>query len=116
MHEEKKDGNGDNDYLDDVDDQSRVSAVSRYSIRSTLTSRSHQATEDKLRHIRKEKGQQVIAKLSSRSDIVERELKVQKDYHLSHQYVPAIISVYHTVKHAAYHAEAMAETGYCINM
>jgi len=114
LHEEKKDG-GDNDYLEDYDDQSQVSAVSRHSIRSTLSSRSQQTIEDKLRHIRKEKGQQVIAKLTSRSDVVERELKVRKDFHLSRHYVPAIISVHHTVQHAAY-SEAMAEPGYCITM
>lgn len=114
LHEEKKDG-GDNDYLEDFDDQSHVSAVSRHSIRSTLTSRSQQTIDDKLRHIRKEKGQQVIAKLTSRSDVVERELRVRKDFHLSRHYVPAIISVHHTVQHAAY-SEAMAEPGYCITM
>jgi Protein kinase domain/Ankyrin repeats (many copies)/IQ calmodulin-binding motif len=114
LHEEKKEGN-DNDYLEDYDDQSHVSGMSRHSIRSTLTTRSQQTIEDKLRHIRKEKGQQVIAKLTSRSDVVERELKVRKDYHLSRHYVPAIISVHHTVQHAAY-SEAMAEPGYCITM
>lgn len=113
LHEEKKDG--ENDYLEDIDDQSFVSAVSRHSIRSTLTSRSQHTIEEKLRHIRKEKGQQVIAKLTSRSDVVERELKVRKDHHLSRHYVPAIISVHHTVQHAAY-SEAMAEPGYCITM
>jgi serine/threonine protein kinase len=114
LHEEKKES-ADNDYLEDFDDQSQVSAMSRNSIRSTLTSRSMQTIEDKLRQIRKEKGQQVIAKLTSRSDIVERELKVRKDFHLSRHYVPAIISVHHTVQHAAY-SEAMAEPGYCITM
>jgi hypothetical protein len=113
LHEEKKDG--ENDYVEDMDDQSFVSAVSRHSIRSTLTSRSQHTIEEKLRHIRKEKGQQVIAKLTSRSDVVERELKVRKDHHLSRHYVPAIISVHHTVQHAAY-SEAMAEPGYCITM
>ncbi|CAB9502044.1 Myosin type-2 heavy chain [Seminavis robusta] len=114
LHDER-DQNGDNDYLEDWDDSSQVSAISRNSIRSTLTSRSQQTIEDKLRQIRKEKGQQVIAKLTSRSDVVERELKVRKDYHLSRHYVPAIISVHHTVQHAAY-SEAMAEPGYCITM
>ncbi len=114
IHDEKKDG-GDNDFVEEYDDHSIVSAVSRASMRSTLTSRSQQTIEDKLRHIRKEKGQQVIAKLTSRSDVVERELKVRKDHHLSRHYVPAIISVHHTVQHAAY-AEAMAEPGYCITM
>jgi serine/threonine protein kinase len=64
---------------------------------------------------RKKKGTQVISKLTSRSDIVERELKVRKQYHLSRHYVPVIISVHHTVQHAAY-AEAMAEPGYCVTM
>lgn len=114
LHEEKKEGN-ENDYIEDYDDQSHVSGVSRHSMRSTLTSRSQQTIEDKLRHIRKEKGQQVIAKLTSRSEVVERELKVRKDFHLSRHYVPAIISVHHTVQHAAY-SEAMAEPGYCITM
>ena len=110
-----EDTGGENDQVEDWDDQSQVSAGSRNSIRSTLTSRSQQSVEDKLRVIRKEKGQQVIAKLTSRADIVERELKVRKEYHLSRHYVPAIISVHHTVQHAAY-SEAMAEPGYCITM
>jgi serine/threonine protein kinase len=114
LHDERDQAN-DNDYLEDWDDSSQVSAISRNSIRSTITSRSQQTIEDKLRQIRKEKGQQVIAKLTSRSDVVERELKVRKDYHLSRHYVPAIISVHHTVQHAAY-SEAMAEPGYCITM
>lgn len=114
IHEDKNDG-GDNDYVEEWDDTSQVSAISRNSIRSTLTSRSQQSIEDKLRQIRKEKGQQVIAKLTSRADIVERELKVRKEHHLSRHYVPAIISVHHTVQHAAY-SEAMAEPGYCITM
>lgn len=112
LHEDKKE---ENDYVEDWDDTSQMSGVSRNSIRSTITSRSQQSIEDKLRHIRKEKGQQVIAKLTSRSDVVERELKVRKDHHLSRHYVPAIISVHHTVQHAAY-SEAMAEPGYCITM
>jgi serine/threonine protein kinase len=114
LHEEKKE-NGENDYVEDCDDHSHVSGISRTSLRSTITSRSIQTIEDKLRHIRKEKGQQVIAKLTSRSDVVERELKIRKDYHLSRHYVPAFISVHHTVQHAAY-SEAMAEPGYCITM
>ena len=114
IHDDKKDGE-DNDYLEDWDDSSQVSAMSRNSMRSTLTSRSQQTIEDKLRQIKREKGQQVIAKLTSRADVVERELKIRKDYHLSRHYVPAIISVHHTVQHAAY-SEAMAEPGYCITM
>eukprot|EP00547_Thalassionema_nitzschioides_P000618 CAMPEP_0194212660 /NCGR_PEP_ID=MMETSP0156-20130528/12686_1 /TAXON_ID=33649 /ORGANISM="Thalassionema nitzschioides, Strain L26-B" /LENGTH=2037 /DNA_ID=CAMNT_0038940531 /DNA_START=168 /DNA_END=6281 /DNA_ORIENTATION=+ len=111
IHEDK----GGNDYVEDCDDFSQVSSMSKSSIRSTLSSRSQQSVDDKLRLIRKEKGQQVIAKLTSRADIVERELKVRKEYHLSRHYVPAIISVHHTVQHAAY-SEAMAEPGYCITM
>lgn len=114
LHEEKRD-QALNNVVEDYDDMSVTSALSRQSIRSTLSSRSQQSVDDKLRQIRKEKGQQVIAKLTSRSDIVERELKVRKDYHLSRHYVPAIISVHHTVQHAAY-SEAMAEPGYCITM
>eukprot|EP00934_Nitzschia_sp_Nitz4_P002613 Nitzschia sp. Nitz4//scaffold49_size126201//105987//112119//NITZ4_003659-RA/size126201-augustus-gene-0.4-mRNA-1//1//CDS//3329553200//2603//frame0 len=113
LHEEKNDGA--DDYVEEWDDASHVSGVSKVSMRSALTSRSHQSIEDKLRHIRREKGQQVIAKLTSRSEIVERELKIRKDFHLSRHYVPAIISVHHTVQHAAY-SEAMAEPGYCITM
>lgn len=113
LHEEKNDG-GD-DYVEEFDDASHVSGMSKASMRSAITSRSHQSIEEKLRHIRREKGQQVIAKLTSRSEVVERELKIRKDYHLSRHYVPAIISVHHTVQHAAY-SEAMAEPGYCITM
>jgi len=115
VHEDnKKDG----DYLDEWDDASHVSGLSRVSNRSTqsLSSRCSQVSiDEKMKQIKKEKGQQVIAKLTSRSDIVERELKIRKDYHLSRHYVPAVISVHHTVQHAAY-SEAMAEPGYCITM
>lgn len=114
LHEEKTENAAD-DYLEEWDDNSHVSGLSKTSVRSSLTSRSQQSIEDKLRHIRREKGQQVIAKLTSRSEIVERELKIRKEYHLSRHYVPAIISVHHTVQHAAY-SEAMAEPGYCITM
>eukprot|EP00584_Thalassiosira_punctigera_P000378 CAMPEP_0172539274 /NCGR_PEP_ID=MMETSP1067-20121228/10496_1 /TAXON_ID=265564 ORGANISM="Thalassiosira punctigera, Strain Tpunct2005C2" /NCGR_SAMPLE_ID=MMETSP1067 /ASSEMBLY_ACC=CAM_ASM_000444 /LENGTH=2104 /DNA_ID=CAMNT_0013324925 /DNA_START=492 /DNA_END=6806 /DNA_ORIENTATION=- len=115
VHEDnKKDG----DYLDEWDDASHVSGLSRVSNRSnqSLSSRCSQVSiDEKMKQIKKEKGQQVIAKLTSRSDIVERELKIRKDYHLSRHYVPAVISVHHTVQHAAY-SEAMAEPGYCITM
>ncbi|KAL7521135.1 hypothetical protein ACHAWX_005834, partial [Stephanocyclus meneghinianus] len=115
IHEDnKKDG----DYLDEWDDASHVSGLSRMSSHSThsLSSKCSQVTIDqKLKQIKNEKGQQVIAKLTSRSDIVERELKIRKDYNLSRHYVPAVISVHHTVQHAAY-SEAMAEPGYCITM
>jgi len=114
LHEDKADDTL-GDYVEEWDDSSYVSALSKNSARSTVSNRSHQSIEEKLRCIRKERGQQVIAKLTSRSDIVERELKVRKEYHLSRHYVPAIISVHHTVQHAAY-SEAMAEPGYCITM
>jgi len=113
LHEDKKDET--NNFVEDWDDSSQISGMSKNSVRSNLTARSQQTIEDKLRHIRKEKGQQVIAKLTSKSDVVERELKVRKEFHLSRHYVPAIISVHHTVQHAAY-SEAMAEPGYCITM
>lgn len=113
IHEDnKKDG----DYLDEWDDASHVSGLSRMSSHSSnsLSSKCSQVTIDKkMKQIKKEKGQQVIAKLTSRSDIVERELKIRKDYHLSRHYVPAVISVHHTVQHAAY-SEAMAEPGMLI--
>lgn len=115
VHEDnKKDG----DYLEEWDDASHVSGLSRMSSRSnqSLSSRASQMNiDEKMKQIKKEKGQQVIAKLTSRSDIVERELKVRKEYNLSRHYVPAVISVHHTVQHAAY-SEAMAEPGYCITM
>jgi len=115
IHEDnKKDG----DYLDEWDDASHVSGLSRVSSRSStsLSSRCSQVSiDEKIKKIKKEKGQPVIAKLTSRSDVVERELKIRKDYHLSRHYVPAVISVHHTVQHAAY-SEAMAEPGYCITM
>jgi len=72
------------------------------------------ATE-KLEFIQNEKGVKVIAKLTSRSDIANSELSKRKDYCLSHHYVPSIISIHHTMQHAAY-SEAMAEPSYCITM
>lgn len=71
--------------------------------------------EQKLEFVRNEKGLKVIAKLTSRSDIVDAELSKRKDYDLSRNYVPAILSIHHTMLHAAY-SEAMAEPSYCITM
>lgn len=71
--------------------------------------------KQKLEFVQAEKGVKVIAKLTSRSDIVDAELSRRKDYDLSRHYVPAIISVHHTMQHAAY-SEAMAEPSYCITM
>ena len=111
LHEDKRD----DDYIEDFDDTSLMSGNSKSTSHSAMTARSQHSVNEKLRQIRKEKGQQVIAKLTSRADVVERDLKVRKDYQLSRHYVPAIISVHHTVQHAAY-SEAMAEPGYCITM
>mmetsp|Transcript_24499 Transcript_24499/g.40163 ORF Transcript_24499/g.40163 Transcript_24499/m.40163 type:complete len:696 (+) Transcript_24499:3-2090(+) len=71
--------------------------------------------KQKLEFVQNEKGVKVIAKLTSRSDIVEAELSKRKDHGLSRHYVPSIISVHHTMQHAAY-SEAMAEPSYCITM
>jgi hypothetical protein len=107
------------DNVEDMDDDvSLTSRKTHRTIRTTAASLALEtgvqaSVEDKLRQIRNEKGQQVIAKLTSRSDIVERELRVRKDFKLSRHYVPAILSVHHTVQHSAY-SEAMAEPGYCI--
>lgn len=70
---------------------------------------------EKLSFIKNEKGKRVVAKLTSRSDIVDAELSKRKDYEISRHYVPAIISVHHTIQHAAY-SEAMAEPSFCITM
>jgi ankyrin repeat protein len=115
LHEQKSNENPGDDYVEEFDDNTIISATSKLSHRSAMTSRTQHSIDEKLRHIRREKGQQVIAKLTSKSEIVERELKIRKDYHLSRHYVPAVISVHHTVQHAAY-SEAMAEPGYCITM
>ena len=71
--------------------------------------------KQKLEYIKNEKGVRVIAKLTSRSDIVNAELSKRQEYQLSRHYVPAIMSVHHTIQHAAY-SEAMAEPSYCITM
>ena len=71
--------------------------------------------KQRLDFIQNEKGRRVIAKLTSRSDIVEAELSMRKDYELSRHYVPAIMSIHHTMLHAAY-SEAMADPSYCITM
>jgi len=114
LHEDKGD-DALGDHREDLDDASQISGMSNRSMRSSRSTRSQLSIEEKIRNIRKEKGQQVIAKLTSRSHVVERELKVRKEFRLSRHYVPAIISVHHTVQHAAY-SEAMAEPGYCITM
>jgi len=97
------------------DDATVQSGVSMRSQRSAISLRSQHSVDEKLRQIHKERGQQVIAKLTSRSDVVERELRIRRDYRLSRNYIPIILSVHHTVQHAAY-SEAMAEPGYCITM
>ena len=71
--------------------------------------------KQKLAFVQNEKGIKVIAKLTSRSDIVDAELSKRKDYKLSRHYVPPIMSVHHTMLHAAY-SEAMADPSYCITM
>jgi len=71
--------------------------------------------KEKLEFVQNEKGVKVIAKLTSRSDIVDAELSKRKDYNLSRHYVPAILSVHHTIQNAAY-SEAMAEPSYCVTM
>merc|ERR1712238_38249 len=115
IHEEKPADHQADAVVEDFDDATVVSYTSKMSCRSALTTRTQHRIDEKLRLIRREKGQQVIAKLTSKLEIVERELKIRKDYHLSRHYVPAVISVHHTVQHAAY-SEAMAEPGYCITM
>ena len=123
IHDETR-SSRERDFVEDIDDDdnSLASGVTTRSERTTvpvLTQKSHSAAsitvEERLYQIRKEKGQQVIAKLTSRSEVVERELRVRKQFKLSRNYVPAIMSVHHTVQHAAY-SEAMAEPGYCITM
>lgn len=71
--------------------------------------------KQKLEFVKKEKGLKVIAKLTSRSDIVDAEISKRRDYDLSRHYIPSIISIHHTMLHAAY-SEAMAEPSYCITM
>lgn len=71
--------------------------------------------DEKLKTIKNEQGKPVIAKLTSRSDIANSEMSKREEHQLSRHYVPAIISVHHTIQHAAY-AEAMAEPSYCITM
>merc|ERR1719491_323258 len=101
IHEEKPAGHQADAVVEDFDDATVVSYTSKMSCRSALTTRTQQRIDDKLRLIHREKGQQVIAKLTSKSEIVERELRIRKEYHLSRHYVPAVISVHHTVQHAA---------------
>lgn len=107
-----KDDDGE-DYTDDWDDD--LSQVSDASGRAKSNEEANMSVADKLKLIRNEKGQHVIAKITPRSDIVERELKVRKDFNLSRHYVPSVISVHHTVHHGAYQ-NASAEAAYCITM
>lgn len=109
---EKKD-NGDDDRADDWDDS--LSLTSDSSARAKSNKEMNLSVADKLKLIRNEKGRHVIAKITPRSDIVERELKIRKDYNLSRHYVPSVISVHHTIHHGAYQ-NASAEPAYCITM
>lgn len=105
------------EYYETWDDASRFSdgTKSTKSTKNTWSSRSQQSVGDRLKYIESEKGRLVIAKLTPKADIVDREIRVRNDFGLSKHYVPPIISVYHTSRHAAYSA-AMTEPGYCITM
>ena len=101
--------------MEDWDDFSNHSAGSKSKNHYARTCLSKQSLEDKLLLIRKKQGQKVIASINSRADMVYRELKLRKDYNLSIQYVPAIISVNHKLQHAAY-SKSMEDPGYFIAM
>ena len=104
------------DYVDDWDDDlSHVSDSSKQGANTCGSEDSNMSVSEKLSLIRNETGTHVIAKITPRSDIVERELKIRKDFNLSRHYVPSVISVHHTVHHGAY-ANASAEPAYCITM
>jgi len=110
---ERKEGD-DRDYLEDWDDDlSQISNSSKPG--AVINDEANLSVAEKLKIIRHEKGQHVIAKITPRSDIVERELKIRKDFNLSRHYVPSVISVHHTVHHGAYQ-NASAEAAYCITM
>ncbi|KAK1740703.1 myosin family protein [Skeletonema marinoi] len=71
--------------------------------------------QQRLDFVQNEEGVRVIAKLTSRSDIADAEISTRQDYNLSRHYVPAVLSIHHTILNAAY-AEAMADPSYCITM
>ena len=104
------------DYTEDWDDDvSQMSESSGQGKKGEDTIDVNMSVAERLKLIRSEKGQHVIAKITPRSDIVERELKIRKDFNLSRHYVPSVISVHHTVHHGAYQ-NASAEPAYCITM
>lgn len=103
----------DDDYTEDWDDD--LSHTSNSSMRIKYDEEANLSVAEKLKLIRNEKGQHVIAKITPRSDIVERELKIRKDFNLSRHYVPSVISVHHTIHHGAYQ-NAQAEPAYCITI
>ena len=104
------------DYTEDWDDDmSQVSESSGPGKKKKDRIDVNLSVSEKLKLIRNEKGQHVIAKITPRSDIVERELRVRKEFNLSRHYVPSVISVHHTVHHGAYQ-NASAEPAYCITM
>jgi ankyrin repeat protein len=110
----KKEEADDGDYTEDWDDD--LSQMSDASKRGTMNDdEANMCVAEKLKLIRQEQGQHVIAKITPRSDIVERELRIRKDFNLSRHYVPSVISVHHTVHHGAYQ-NASAEPAYCITM
>ena len=71
--------------------------------------------KQRLEFVLNEEGSKVIAKLTARSDIADAEISVRKEYNLSRYYVPAVVSIHHTILNAAY-AEANADPSYCITM
>jgi len=71
--------------------------------------------QQRLDFAQSEEGVRVIAKLTSRSDIADAEISIREEYNLSRHYVPAVLSIHHTILNAAY-AEAMADPSYCVTM
>lgn len=103
------------DFTEDWDDDMSQKSESSILGRNGNDAGINLSVPERLELIRNEKGQHVIAKITPRSDIVERELKVRKEFNLSRHYVPSVISVHHTVHHGAYQS-ASAEPAYCVTM
>lgn len=103
------------DYTEDWDDDMSQASEKSGAGKKDTNNNANLSVPERLKLIREEKGQHVIAKITPRSDIVERELKTRKEFNLSRHYVPSVISVHHTVHHGAYQ-NASAEPAYCITM
>ena len=109
-YSEKQRGDG----LEDIDDSTAFSSPSTVSMQSVISNWSQKTIEEKRRAILLEKCAQVIIKITSKREKMEKELSVRQSFHLSRRYIPNILSIHQTIQHMS--NDAADPFGYCIAM